>query len=232
MKTPTVFLNLSGKGGVSKTTTVANLSSVLLDLGVQHALYSVEIHGHELQRYHPKAVELIMNEVAIDAADEALDALFFAACDGRQHVLVDTGANVGRGLGAWMVNTDFFQQCVDAKIRVVVAITAGSNDHDSYQFFSRFTDLADDQTSWVLFRAQHTGSEFALFDDMVVKTGARVIDLPVVPLRLMELSRQRGQTFLQLAEEKELNVLQRQRCRYFARAFSSALEPLVQNIFT
>ena len=230
MKSPVIFFNLSGKGGVGKTTTVAHLSSVLHEQGVSHALYSVEIHGHLLQRFHKEAIELIMNEVAIEAADEWLDAIFFAAYNDRQHVLVDTGANVGRGLAEWMLKIDFFQQCILANIRVVIAITVGSNDHDSCQFFRKFVELAGDQVGWCLCRAQHTGEEFALFDELVAETKARVIDLPIVPLHLMEFSRQRAQTFLQLAKD-EVNILRRQRCRFVGRAYSSALEPIVKEYF-
>lgn len=231
MKNPTILFVQSGKGGVGKTFTSANLASLLNHLRLRHALFSVEIHGHLLRRFHENAIEIELDEVAIEAADEALDQIFDVAANDRRNVLVDTGANTGRGLAAWMLPTDFFQQCAEAKIRIAFVIVVGSGDRDSFDFFEDTFELAGSNADWYLVRARHTGESFEIFDPLVAETKAQVIDLPVVPTFLMEVSNQRRKTVMDLATQVGLKSMRKARFKTVAREFEAAFQPLIERSF-
>ncbi len=231
MKNPTIAFIQSGKGGVGKTFTSANLSSMLNHLEVKHALFSVEIHGHLLRWFHPNTVEIVLDEVAIEQADEALDPIFDAAAKDRRHVVVDTGANTGRGLASWILPTDFFQECAEAKVRVAMVIVVGSADRDSVAFFADTFELAGTKVDWYLVRAWHTGGDFGLFDPIVSKAKARVIDLPVVPTMLMSASNEHRKTVVDLAAQIAMKSLRKARFRTIAREFEAAFQPLVERSF-
>jgi hypothetical protein len=230
MKKPTIFFVLSGKGGCGKTFFSANLSSVFSYIGVEHLLYSLEVHGHQLKYYHPNAIELVMDEVAINRADNTLDRIFYSAQDTRNCVLIDCGANIGRGLASWMIGVDFFRLCVESQIRVAIVIVAVSGDGDTSLFFEQSLELAGSQVDWYLVRSRYTGDDFAGFDGLAKKSGAVVIDMPIVPLHLLQLSRQYAKTFPALAQSSEIDVMRRARCLRVAREFTAAVNPLLEGV--
>lgn len=222
-----IFIFTSGRGGIGKTTTAANFSDWLLAERKEHALISAEIHGHQLRRFTERAVEVQVDEIAIREGASELDRIFAEASRAR-HVVVDTGANTGRALIDWMNSISFYDICEQHEIYSTLCVVAGSGDRDTLEFFTKFFEFSGNRTSWILFRAKHTGQDFELFDEIAGRAKARVFDLPVVPARLIEASQKRCLTFRQLADLHEADLLLRQRCRRVAREFESCFETLTK----
>jgi hypothetical protein len=134
-------------------------------------------------------------------------------------------------LASWILPTNFFQECAAAKVRVAIVIVAGSADRDTLGFFADTFEMAGTMVDWYLVRARHTGGDFELFDPLVSKTKAVVIDLPVVPTLLMELSNQLRKTVVDIAAQRTVKSLRMARFRTIAREFELAFQPLVERSF-
>ena len=84
-----ITIVISGKGGVGKTFSTATLASLLKSSGTAHDLYSLEIHGRQLPRYHPETIELVLDEVEVSRGDTALDQIFLNAAAHNRPGLID-----------------------------------------------------------------------------------------------------------------------------------------------
>ena len=229
---PTILITLSARGGIGKTLVTSNLSSLLTDMSCAHEIMSLEVHSRRLQHFHANATQIVLDESEIEKGGGKLDRVFLTPIDDRKHVLLDTGANTGRGLVSWLLSVNFTALCEAHKIRVVFLIVVGSGDTDSLVFFTALAELAGPLMDLYLVRSRHTGDDFELFEPLVKSVDANVIDLPVIPLRLIELSQQLAKPFPALAKDKTINVLQRQRCINIARQYEMAFKSLTERSFT
>ena len=182
-------------------------------------------------RFYPDALDLTMSEVAVNTGRSPLDKILEVLLKERSHLVVDTGANVGRGILEWMEGVGFLDLCAEEGIRVSFGVVVAAFDRDTLEFANKLYDYAGDDVTWYTLQATHTGDNFDMFSEIVAKSKATVIAMPSIWSDTMELSKRRAQPFLKLAADSNLDIAERQRSAMAARRFEEAFRPIIRGLF-
>jgi hypothetical protein len=222
------ILTFAGKGGTSKSTKAAALSTVLSQNKIKHSLVSIEQHGDLLHRLCPECWQIDYSEIAIARGETGLDRLYQAAQTG--HVIADTGANTIRGFVEWIRTTEFLEAIKDQEIRMAFAVFVLPDSPDCIDFLDRLHGFAGADIDWFVIESPVQSGDFSVARKKASTIGATVISLPNIAPRLLAYCSGYNCPVTKTELPREIDVLNRARIRNAGRAIASALEPLVNYI--
>ena len=202
----------NNKGGVAKTTLTAHLSDYLTTLNKNHLLVDIDMSGHALKRYKPNTIVLNFDETKILSGESDLDRLFDLASSGNT-VLVDTGANAGKGLMSWMKDVDFLELTRDYEVVVSFIIPINSEDKDTLHYLLELNDFAQNFCNVVICKSELHGTQFSSAEATLKEKNINLpnFKFPEIPKKFTIMFKEKDLTLTSALQQPDLPILDKNR---------------------
>lgn len=202
----------NNKGGVAKTTLTAHLSDYLSSLDKHHLLVDVDMSGHALKRYKPNTIVLNFDETKILSGESDLDRLFDLASNGCT-VLVDTGANAGKGLMSWMKDVDFLELIHEHEVDVTFIVPINSEDKDTLNYMVELYDFVKDDCNVVVCKSELHGTQFESANKVIAEKDPNLpsFRFPEIPKKFTVMFKEKDLTLTSAIASPDISVLDKKR---------------------
>jgi len=203
----------NNKGGVAKTTLTAHVSDYLSEQGLQHLLVDVDMSGNALKRYKSATIVLNFDETKIAKGESDLDKLFELAANGC-NILVDTGANAGKGLMSWMKDVDFLSLTKEHDVTVSFIVPINSEDKDTLSYLLFLHDFVKDYCNVIVCQSEVHGTQFENSTKAIEEHCGGALPsfrFPEIPTKFAVMFKEKDLTLLGCLKTDKLSVLDQKR---------------------